>query len=362
MKISNAFKMLDSFICSNGLLKKTFVSKAVSRVCKRNYCWKGTLPDYECADGAGLVFDDYYKSDYAKSICKNYLEHKYNFLGTGWVSWSDDTGSSDYKKILWKADVITDYRFDAPYMGRDLIASLPQGVDIKRIWEMGRVNHLPFMALVGLNNPRERETIYKEIANQIKDLINTDPVGIGALYYCPMDVGIRCINLLTAYDIINNTDGSDKYIDNALKNSFHKYILDQLIFMINNLEYNFVDKSSGNHFLCDVISILWICAHFSGKRIKRIYKHARDVFLSEIRIQFLENGSNYECSSCYHRLASEMVAIGIMAMCMKEGEITPESDIVRRIAGMIELLKLFKGRDGNIIQIGDNDSGFILKL
>lgn len=365
MRIVDCVKMINSFWNSEYLLKKTFISKTFGKLVKRKYVWNDKLPtSYVCKLNKNNLVNQYYASSYAKSICNKYRLHEFNFLGTGWKSWNDEEYKDHnnlYNKIAWTKDIVSGYEFSELTMNSVLISSLPEGVDIKRMWEIGRVNHLPFMAMVAINNEDVRDEIVVEIFNQIIDLMQKDQVGIGGLYYCPMDVGIRCINLLVANDIIGDI-AYDKIGINLNKQDFDRFIMSNLVFLINNLEYNFVKNTTGNHFLCDIVAILWITSHYNGGKISKIYLNAKKLFYKELDRQFLENGSNYECSSCYHRLATELVAFGLIAIHIKENELILNEKISKRINGMRELLLLFLGRDENIIQIGDNDSGFVLKL
>ena len=132
-----------------------------------------------------------------------------------------------------------------------------------------------------------------------------------------------------------------------------------LEFIISNLEIDYVHKKNGNHYLANLTGLLWIYMYFNkANKFNKLKK----IFFKEIKNQFFEDGSNYECSTTYHRLSSELVAYGVLSIRkMNPFEEIP-LNIKIRIIGMKRLLINSTGLDGNLTQVGDNDSGRVLKL
>lgn len=356
--------MSKNFLIANKLLKRTFISKVIGKNWNRKYELNLRTSVFISHIDLKPFLIDYYSRKDIKDICRKYLDHQFNFLGTGWTCWNKDKTKKniiEYEKIAWDEDIVTGYRFVDKYFSSNLISSLPEGIDVKIPWELGRMNHFPFMAMCAVNNKNLKTIVLEEFVNQITNLIQQSPIGIGVQYYCPMDVGIRCINLLFSYDILLQID-SDGIFDKKFSLKFENYILSLGNYISQNLEYNFVRKTSGNHFLCDIAALLWICAYFDNIISATWYKECKTIFYREIEKQFLPGGSNYECSSGYHRLSCEIVAMGIIAIEWKDGNLDCNRVISDRLQGMANLLEILRGRDGNMIQIGDMDSGFILKL
>lgn len=365
MNVNIILKNLRGFIASPVILKKTFLRKMLSRIIRRDSVWHGNYTESLIFLNQTFLLNGYYCSPYAIDVCKKYMAHYYNFLGTGWTNWnsSQDSDSDGYIKIDWCRDVVTDYKYTDQRYNSHTLKKASAGTDIKRIWELGRLNHLPYMSLVAINNMELFVDVFTEVRKQISDMIGHSPVGVGAQYYCPMDVGIRCVNILLTKDILQSVQEPGKEQADLFWQEANEYILNQLVFILNNLEYNFADRFGGNHLLCDISSALFICAHFSGERIDGIYKQLKLLFYKNIDRQFLENGANFECSSCYHRFTSEMLLLGLLSIQIRGGEIDEKFEkAMLRLNGAKELLKLLTGADGNIIQIGDNDSGFVLKI
>lgn len=365
MNVNVVIKNLKGFIVSPIILKKTFLQKALSKIMIKDSVWHGNYTERSVSLNKSYLVNEYYCTSYAKSIYNKYLEHNYNFLGTGWINWNT-TKSSDtdgYIKIDWCRDVVTGYKFTDQKYNSDTLKNASSRTDIKRVWEIGRLNHLPYISLIAINNPELFRSAFNEVREQIFDMMSHSSVGLGAQYYCPMDVGLRCVNILVTKDIMRTFQKLDTEQVDLFWHEVDEYIMNQFIYILNNLEYNFADRYGGNHLLCDISSALFICAHYSSTKIDKIYKQLKSLFYKNVERQFLENGTNFECSSSYHRFTSEMLLFGLLSIQIRGG-VTDEQfkDAVYKLNGAKELLRLLTGMDGNIIQIGDNDSGFVLKI
>lgn len=365
MNVNVVIKNLKGFIVSPIILKKTFLNKTFSKIVRRGSVWHGNYTEHPVYLDKSYLVNKYYCTPYAKSIYKKYLEHNYNFLGTGWMNWNvaENLGIDGYKKIDWCRDVVTGYKFTDPKYNSDILNKASSTTDIKRVWEIGRLNHLTYISLIAVNNPELSTGAFNEVREQIRDIMGHSSVGLGAQYYCPMDVGLRCVNILVTKDILMTVQKFDEEQAVPFWREVDEYIMNQFAYILNNLEYNFADRFGGNHLLCDISSALFICVHYSGSKIDRIYKQLKSLFYYNVDRQFFKNGTNFECSSCYHRFTSEMLLVGLLSIQVRGGVTDePYKSAIHKLNGAKELLRLLTGMDGNITQIGDNDSGFVLKI
>lgn len=289
-----------------------------------------------------------------EELFEHYKKHEYNLLGSGWLCWNKPHNAS----ILWNQDVKSGYVFQSPFFSSSLIENLPKGVDIKMPWELARMYHWSQMAVLACYN--KRDEIITKFKNDMLDFMNANPIGIGVNFYCAMEVAIRAVNLLYSYDIFSQLD-ERKILDECFKKKFENYLWRHSIVIKNNLEYDFINGKSGNHYLADIVGLLWIFSYFRHNVSKKEYEECVIQFEICIVKQFLNTGCNYECSTAYHRLAAELVGIGLIILTQKERNRIIENNKAR-IVGMVDFLELCIGKDGHIIQIGDNDSGSVIKL
>lgn len=316
------------------------------------------------------------KSEYLVSM---YLSHRFDLLGSGWVSADTDAESLgvfghcyavtpievnrkkvsyNYKSIDWQRDLKSGYRFDVKMRSTECAAArLPIGVDIKIPWELSRVQHLSQLALAGLSKPDINATLCKEFVNEVYDFCENNPVGFGVNWACTMDVAIRVVNLLISYDIFYQ-------IGNSITKDFSEYFCRNIIlhgqFIARNLEKDFLCDKSGNHYLSDLLGLLFIGSYLDCKVANHWYDFAAREFLREIPKQFFTDGGNYEFSTAYQRLNAEIVALSTAVILGKRVKL--DEKIEHRLSAILRFLKSNVKPNGRLIQIGDNDSGHALKL
>lgn len=304
-----------------------------------------------------------------------------------------------YVPIDWQLDFKSGYRWREDAWHRDIRFGQLPGVDVKVPWELGRLQHLPTLALAchfaRVNAPDFQDaTLYEqEFRDQVLDFIATNPPGFGVNWACAMDVGIRCANLLVARDIVV---ASGAQFDEAFEGAFAASIVAHSRHIIKNLEWAPVYR--GNHYLANVVGLLFAAVYLPASReVNSWLAFAAQEFLSEVAYQFHEDGSNFEASVCYHRLSAEMVMWGCALLAnLPEEKLSvltrphrhsmrklprlnpkpwllhpiPNSDRVspvpawcwERLKKMADFTQAMTRPDGVVVQFGDNDSGRFIVL
>ena len=301
-----------------------------------------------------------------------YKNHRFNVLGTGWIKWTYDEvplGFENIKinseireefrtKIAWCRDMRTGYCFNQDSLAADFFDKLEKGADIKVPWELARMYHWPQLALLAIWNMEERNDIIDEFIFEIEDFEKI-PTGKSIQYSCAMEIAIRSINLLIAFDIFTQID-KDHQLNADFNRKFISLMREHQEMILNRLEVNLESRKNGNHYLADLCGLLFLCSYIQGGEARQCFEFACGEFLNEINRQFLEDGTNIECSTAYHRLSSEISILGVM-MIRKQGKKIPEA-LQGKLQGMREFLCMITKPDGRILQIGDNDSGHVLCL
>ncbi|HEX2786730.1 MAG TPA: heparinase II/III family protein [Ignavibacteria bacterium] len=337
-------------------------------------------------------------SNITSILIENYLTHKFDILGSGWVDVNHSAEhqtlfrnnladieqnilpefSDEYKFINWHKDFKSGYEWDSKVFCKKIKIGKQQGVDIKIPWELARLHHLVQLAVFSIKKTKFTNQCITEFQNQISDFYINNPAGYGVNWTCAMDVGIRAANMAIAYDLFNQLDTENLFTE-SFKVMFYNCLFEHCKFVSNNLEYS--DKLTTNHYLANIAGLLIASLYLkeNAETNHWIYFSVTEI-ISEFDKQFYNDGGNFESSSSYHRLSLEMVIYSV-------GYITAFYNIdkkrftrifddksfndinnflgnnfIEKLGKAINFLNDLIKPDGNIAQIGDNDSGRFVKL
>jgi len=324
-----------------------------------------------------------------------------------------------YNPIDWHIDFKSGYRWSEKTWYKDVPYGHKRGVDIKVPWELARMQHLSQFAFAygivdqeagyrreetPFGNSKEHEhgegadgkgpiaetmisdpDIYvREFRNQILDFIACNPPRFGLNWFCTMDVAIRISNWITAYDLFRAYGVS---FDQEFEKIFVRSVFEHGRHIIKNLEWD--DLHRNNHYLAGIAGLLFIAAYLpSSDEVDGWLEFCFQELISEVIRQFHPDGTNFEASTSYHRLSAEMVIYSTALICSLpfekkaalknykksksilkhfqtdngENTIFFPPAYLERLERMTEFTIHITKQDGNIPQIGDNDSGRFLKL
>ena len=297
----------------------------------------------------------------------------------------------DYEPIPWQIDFKSGYTWSAKTWYTEIAYGHLPGVDVKVPWELARMQHLPMLARAfRIAEASERNVYMREFCNEILDFIAVNPPQFGVNWRCTMDVGIRVANWLVAYDLFKIFGASfDENFERVLAAS----VYDHGRHIIRNLEYS--PELRSNHYLSDIAGLLFAALHLpASDETDAWLAFALQELVSEMAHEFHEDGSNFEGSTSYHRLSTElMLYSALFAVQMDQARrnrvkvykcslhhVQPSLkplekqafDLDRddvfpvwfweRLAKALRFTSDLLHEDGTIPQIGDNDSGRFLKL
>jgi len=315
---------------------------------------KNTVPDLGTIKVNCVMTDtDFIISNIDDSIVENILRGMYELSGVT----SCKVKTINNTIIDWNRDPITHVEFPQNITGEKILNYAKEySVDVKAIWDLGRMQALPLLAI---RYSEKRDARYiNEFIEQVTSFDEQCGGCTGVQWSCVMDVGIRAANLLVAYDIFTRLD-KDQKIKSTFKTMFARLIFIHGQFIVNNLEIDLINGRNHNHYLADICGILFISNYLDCPFSKKWKKFAEKQLLREIKKQFMIDGTNFESSTMYHILSGEMTVYALALMHRKR-ELPLE--VCRRIqrAGFfgLDIVK----RSGECVQIGDNDSGKFFKL
>ena len=346
-------------------------------------------------------------------ISKMYIDHRFDLLGSGWVKNSYDSIplgvegykynknvfkpqsiSNEYEPIDWQKDFKSGYRWSEKNWYKEQRHAVSLGVDIKVPWELSRFQHLPQLALFSLLDNNLLKKNIQEFKYQILDFIDNNPPRMGVNWVCTMDVGIRVSNMLVAYDMFIQMDDNN-LLDKKFKQQFANSVYEHGLHIVNNLEYS--ESLTSNHYLSDIAGLLFVSAYIEESETGEVSQwlaFSIQEIISEMEKEFYEDGGNFESSTNYHRLSGELMAFSVALIAgLKEKKVESLKNYnVRGWKVNPKLLsldrqqfevknkvvfpqwfidRLYKiGRftvditkpNGEIPQIGDNDSGRFFRL
>ena len=371
---------------------------------------------------------------YSCDLADFYMRHYFDLLGSGWVhngfgevyagcegyrydmqvvSGADEDGawlgnivpekcledaqkiwqqvSAGYQPIDWQADFKSGYRWAAKTWYMDVEYGHKPGVDVKVPWELARMQHLVqyvFAYMMAENDNKEKYV--QEFQNEILDFIAQNPPRYGVNWRCTMDVGIRVANWLMAYDLFCS-------LGVRFGAEFNRILADSVyahgVHILHNLEYS--PCLTSNHYLSDIGGLLFAAMHLeSTPETDAWLAFAIQELSVEMEKQFHADGSNFEASTSYHCLSTEIMLYSA-CLCrnitverrqnlkkykkkyiknapylqdydrqkfnMDDEDIFPVQ-FWQRLVKALQFVKDISDTDGRIQQIGDMDSGRFLKL
>ncbi|MDI6738906.1 MAG: alginate lyase family protein [Candidatus Edwardsbacteria bacterium] len=336
----NAAQRLDSWLRDPARRRRDLMAQSADP-------WRGggiacPLIDARLLDVSGI------EEGVARYLAGMYRSHRFDLLGSGWVSAGYDaqavgveghrytmavgiTGfdrdgrwlrdvltpahavsggrlwqmvDGHYQPIDWQRDFKSGFRWSTRTWFKDIDRTPAPGADIKIPWELARLQHLPQLALFALRLPELRPVLAQEFRDQVLDFIASNPVAMGVNWACTMDVAIRAANLLVAYDLFSQLDGNHE-TSAGFRDAFARSVHQHGRHITNNLEWS--PYFTANHYLADIAGLLFVAAYLPpAMETDTWLAFAAQELQREIGKQFHDDGSNFEVSTSYHRFSGEM--------------------------------------------------------
>jgi hypothetical protein len=285
----------------------------------------------------------------ADKICS----HIFNLLGSGDIYLG--------KQLPWNKDFKTNFVWKNKFYKDIKIVDLSNNADVKVPWELSRFQHLFTLGKsYWLTNDEKYAIEFKE---EIEDWIEKNPVEMSVNWTCTMDVSIRAVNWIAAYFFFKDSPSIDK----NFWIQFHKSLYLHGRFIIKNLENK--GPHTGNHYLSNIVGLVWLGLYFGSFIVDDRSKSNNpkkwlDYGLSELEKEmFVQNnpdGTNYEASTSYHRLVTELF-LKTTVLCNKNN-IYFTKDYMARLEKMCEFIMNIIKPNGLAPIIGDADDGRLLIL
>ncbi|MDT8716149.1 alginate lyase family protein [Clostridium sp. 19966] len=274
----------------------------------------------------------------ADRICS----HIFNLLGSGDIRVEE--------KIPWNEDFKTNFIWENKFYKLIKIVNIFDNADVKVPWELSRFQHLFTLGKAYQLTNNEKYAL--EFKNQIEDWILCNPFKNSVNWTCSMEVAIRAVNWICVYPFFKKS----KSIKSIFWNDFNKTLYDHGKFIYSNLENKGVLT---NHYITDLAGLIWLGIYFNGysngnEHIKWLRTGIIE-FEKQLFIQVNLDGTDYEASTSYHRLVTEIYIY--TAIFCKINDIKFTTEFYKKIEQMCNFIKDIIKPNGVSPIIGDSDDG-----
>ncbi len=296
--------------------------------------------------------------DATVAAAERVLRHEFDLLGSGaFMPRDPERRSHDdgYQPIDWHLDPVRQLRFPRAVAQREwnLAKLRPGNADVKYPWELSRCQHWPVLGQAFLMTADER--FATEIARELDDFMEANPVGFGVNWTCTMDVGIRAVNWAIALEMMHQSG----HLAEGFWERGYGALFDHGVFIRNNLENTY--EVTSNHFLSNLLGLQFAGTVFNDLPEGAAWSaFARASIAHEMEVQVLPDGVDYESSVPYHRLVAELF---LAATRLADVSGTPmPAAFQSRVRRMVTFHADVTRPDGLMPQVGDADDGRLHRL
>ncbi|MFC4949915.1 heparinase II/III domain-containing protein [Pseudonocardia sp. GCM10023141] len=252
--------------------------------------------------------------------------------------------------IDWNLDPRTGYRW--PLVAASGIDHRTHPGDPKWIWELNRLQHLPWLAQAWLFSGDQR---YVDAAfDQLDGWIAQNPTGRGIAWRGAFEAGVRAMSVAIALQGLRDAPGM----------TLERYQR-VLRMLAASATYAWQGRSrfssANNHLLGEMAGLATVAIlHPELAQARRWESRAVAVLAKEADRQFLPDGAGAEQSSSYHVFAADLLVVPTALLGLR-GDRRPEriTDALRRSA---RYLRTLVGDGDPLPRYGDGDDGFVLRL
>lgn len=254
--------------------------------------------------------------------------------------------------INWHLDPQSGFTWPLDYYG-DIDLWRGDGSDVRLVWELNRLGHVLTLARAYAITGDQRFS--DEFFLQLESWHTSNPLGRGVNWNCAMEVALRAMNMLGAFNVFRHAPGFDeKKLSLLLK------VLDQHgSYVHRHLEFSYIATS--NHYLSDVIGLLWLGIMLPELEQAQAWRtFALREMLREMEKQVLDDGADFESSTGYHRFVLELFLYSFL-LC-RANAIEIEERYWKKLYQMLRYVRAYVRPDGGAPLIGDSDSGQVFPI
>lgn len=350
-------RIFDTYWRSKAILKKAHYqwNDIVKKHSAKKYK-KFTLFWLDASKRIALHPDDF-KVSFEKALliaqADTYVQNCFSILGSPLKNYAIIPWHTDIRLQAENSTAQSEFDWRAYFKDVKICSGTDQTTkDIKVPWELSRLHH--FFILGQAYNLSSNEKYAETFVRHYEDWLAHNSFLLGANWACPMDVAIRSINIIWALELFKES----RTVSQEFLQKITESLYDHFHYLENNWEI--YDLRTSNHYFSDLIGYFYLCYYFYD--LPQVPQRAEWCFqelLSEFKKQIFDEGADYEGSTSYHGLITEIV-YHFYLLAPKMGFAFDQS-FIEKLSRMFSFIDWCKpNSDTSIIRIGDDDSGKIL--
>lgn len=271
-------------------------------------------------------------------------DHAWSIMGLGRKQFGAE--------IDWHQDPVSGIQWPLEFHA-DIELLRGDGSDVRVLWELNRLPHFIMLARAYAVTGDERFSA--EFIHQLESWQAQNLYGYGANWNCAMEVALRAINLLGAFQVfVHSSVFNEQTLATVLS------LLDQHgRFIRENLEFSYVATS--NHYLSDLVGLVWLGVMLPELESAASWREfgLREM-LREMDKQVLDDGADFESSTGYHRFVLELFLYTFI-LC-RANRIDVAEPYWQKLKAMLNYLRAYLRPDGRAPLIGDTDGGQVFPV
>jgi hypothetical protein len=221
------------------------------------------------------------------------------------------------------------------------------GSDVKAPWELSRLQFLPVLAKSNMLTGDER---YRKAARElISDWIDRNTIGMGVNWTIAMEAALRAISICLTLELLWPLREDEQTWLHKVTTSLWQHVL----FIEAYNEYSHLVRS--NHYLSNMVGLTTLSAALRGPGMEERFHRYANAVQQEILLQTYADGGDYEASTGYHVLVSQMFLHSYLVQRARGMAIGPRFE--QRLISMFDWLATLADDQGTLPQFGDCDDG-----
>lgn len=246
---------------------------------------------------------------------------------------------------LWHVDPVTGYewRRGSYFKSINYLGATP-GTDVKRVWELARLQWLlPCAQAYALDGRTEDRSFVLDILRAFRA---ENPPCRGVNWASTLEPALRLLTLVHIRDLL--TDPAARDGDTA---ELDEMIAEHWLFVLGFIEYGAI---RGNHYFGDLVATVVGAAALAHAPIARTLLGVTTRLLEhEIDLQFAADGVQGEASISYHRFMVELAFVGLLGA--ERSGTTTTAIAKQRLAQAASYALAYTRPDGSVPLLGDSD-------
>jgi hypothetical protein len=219
--------------------------------------------------------------------------------------------------------------------------------DVKVPWELSRMQILP---VLGKACRLTRSEKYRNAAKElVADWISKNPVGVGPNWAIAMEPALRAISMCLVASLLWPFRPEEQ----AWLDQLTRSLWEHLLYTEATLEFSHIVR--GNHYLSNIVGLLCMSVFLQGPAMEQRQCLYRDRVRREILHQVYEDGGDYEASTGYHVLVTQLFTTALLLM--RAAGLEAGVQYERRLIRMFNFIAEIADERGRLPHVGDCDDG-----